>query len=120
MKQHMASMLCRTLDATELAADPVKLHKVESKLRYEETMNKLQRQYSSRRGSKEQQKLLVNSGSEKPAAKPDPSTLGWRVKLQQALAMNLERGRRLLERIVQLCMISLPSPFQVGWHAAVN
>lgn len=112
---------CRTLDAAALAANPVKLHKVESKLRYEEKMNKLQKQYS-RRGSKETRSLLNKQGSvagpassaasegskKKLVAEPD-----WRMRLQQLAAINAERLRRLAEMVVQVCMINLPSPFKV-------
>lgn len=109
---------CRTLDAAALAANPVKLHKVESKLRYEDKMNKLQQQFS-KRTSKETQALLkkqgssagpvaATDGSKKPMVEPD-----WRIRLQQLAAINAERLKRLAETLVQMCMINLPSPFKV-------
>jgi hypothetical protein len=109
----------RTLDATELAADRCKLLKLESKIRYEQERQQLQQQFSARRSSKEAQALLAGSSSTlggQPAAAAAAAAAAkpqWRQQLEQVLAVNVLRGRRLLEKVVELGMISLPSPFQV-------
>jgi hypothetical protein len=109
----------RTLDATELAADRCKLLKLESKIRYEQERQQLQQQFSARRSSKEAQALLAGSsstagGQPAAAAAAAAGKPRWRQQLEQVLAVNALRGRRLVEKVVELGMISLPSPFQVG------
>jgi hypothetical protein len=109
---------CRTLDATELAADRCKLLKLESKIRYEQDRQQLQQQFSTRRSSKEAQALLAGSSSSTADGKPAAAAAAvakpaWRQQLEQVAAVNLLRARRLVEKVVEAGMISLPSPFQV-------
>jgi hypothetical protein len=99
-------------------------------------MNKLHRKYSRLGSTREQQRLLSHQGQNGAAAGaadssgPGGSTVvssgkaaagssaqtGWWLQLHRLVAVNSERSRRLVERMVQFFMMNLPSPFQVSLH----